>query len=282
MLGLALTRRSLSALRSALPAVVSVPRLPARCNSTSADVVAESRQSEKREESVKLAAAEYELFGTSRGSSEAHGTFRDPSMLPLPDTPDVSQGPFSEEVYAASYVPGRSIHLPFLHPRTRSIPVATIHFRSYHIELLELLTHFTSHAATALGIPISRVVKLPTQRTLWTVPRSPFVHKKSQENFERKVHKRLIKAWDADAEVVERWVKYLRKHALGGVGMRIVRWDRMPLGVGRKRLEGITAQLEGFNASAAATANAEPAGPKMIEAEIKKLGEQIIKRESSQ
>lgn len=58
------------------------------------------------------------------------------------------------------------------------------------------------------------------------------MHKKSQENFERKVHKRVIKAWDADADVVARWVAYLRAHALAGVGMKVITWDRVPLGVG--------------------------------------------------
>ena len=193
----------------------------------------------------------------------------DTSLLPLANAPDISQSSVSEETYAASYVPGRSIYLPFLHPRTHSIPVATIHFRSYHTELLEIFTHFASHAATALGIPISRVVKLPTQRSLWTVPRSPFVHKKSQENFERKVHKRLIKAWDADQEVVERWTRYLRKHGMGGVGMRVVRWERTPLGIGRRKMEGVASQLEAAREEAAKGA------------EIKTLGENIIKHELS-
>ena len=62
------------------------------------------------------------------------------------------------------------------------------------------------------------------------------MHKKSQENFERKVHKRAIKVWDADAEVVDRWCQYLRQHALGGVGMRVTKWRRMPVGVGKMML----------------------------------------------
>jgi small subunit ribosomal protein S10 len=40
--------------------------------------------------------------------------------------------------------------------------------------------------------------------------------------------------WDADSEVVERWFKYLRRHAMGGVGMRCVKWERMPIGIGQK------------------------------------------------
>jgi len=61
------------------------------------------------------------------------------------------------------------------------------------------------------------------------VLRSPFVHKKSQENFERKTHKRAIKAWDADPEVVHRWITYLRANAMPGVGLKVTTWERLPL-----------------------------------------------------
>ncbi|KAI6127080.1 ribosomal protein S10 domain-containing protein, partial [Pisolithus sp. B1] len=93
---------------------------------------------------------------------------------------------------------------------------------------------FDGNQRTALGIPASRPVHLPTQRSMWTVIRGPFVHKKSQENFERRVHKRAIKAWDADPEIVNMWVKYLRKHMMPGVGMRVTKWERAPVGIGQQ------------------------------------------------
>jgi small subunit ribosomal protein S10 len=46
------------------------------------------------------------------------------------------------------------------------------------------------------------------------------------------MHKRAIKAWDADPEVVQRWVSYLRENAMPGVGMKITIWDIVPLGIG--------------------------------------------------
>ncbi|KIM37445.1 hypothetical protein M413DRAFT_77168, partial [Hebeloma cylindrosporum] len=116
-------------------------------------------------------------------------------------------------------------------PRTHSIPVANLHFRSHHIRLLNLFTHVAAHAASSLGIPVSKTASLPTKRRLWTVLRSPFVHKKSQENFERKTHKRAIKAWDADPEVVHRWITYLRANAMPGVGLKVTTWERLPLDV---------------------------------------------------
>ncbi|KAF9006185.1 ribosomal protein S10 domain-containing protein [Cyathus striatus] len=136
-------------------------------------------------------------------------------------------------------VHGRSLHPAYSHPKTHGIPVAIIHFRSHFPHLLTLFTHVALHAAAYLGIPTSGVISLPTQRSLWTVLRSPFIHKKSQENFERRVHKRAIKAWDADPEVVERWAQYLRKRRIGGVGMRVVKWVHVEVGIGRTRLQHV-------------------------------------------
>ncbi|KXN91850.1 37S ribosomal protein S10, mitochondrial [Leucoagaricus sp. SymC.cos] len=167
-----------------------------------------------------------------------------------------------EAEIAARVVPGRALQEPHYHARTHDIPVASIHFRSHHVKLLDLFTHFATHAASSFGIPCSRVIHLPTQRRLWTVLRSPFAHKKSQENFERKVHKRAIKAWDAHPEVVEQWVKYLRVHAMGGVGFKVTRWEHLPLGVGEKRYKDVVLELE-----------ASPAD------QIKELGEKILAEE---
>ena len=166
-------------------------------------------------------------------------------------------------------VHGRSVFAPLLHPRTHGIPVANIHFRSHHIPLLKLFTHFALHAASSLGIPASNVIPLPTQRSLWTVIRSPFAHKKSQENFERKVHKRAIKAWDADPEVVQRWVLYLRKNAMPGVGMKITTWDRIPLGIGAFDLKGLDT-VE--NLMLEAPSSIEALGQQIVAEEVSKRG----------
>jgi small subunit ribosomal protein S10 len=141
--------------------------------------------------------------------------------------------------------------------------MAVLHFRSHHISLLKRFTGVALHAAAALGIPASQPAMLPTQRTLWTVPKSPFVHKGAQENFERKVHKRAIKVWDADPEVVERWIRFLDAHSEGGVGLRVVRWDRAPVGVGREALRRVDERLM----------------LKKGGASIKRLGEKIVEAE---
>ena len=163
---------------------------------------------------------------------------------------------------------GRSVIEPLYHPRTHGIPVATIHLRSHHPYLLHLFSHFSAHAASALGIPISKPTPLPMARNLWTVIKSPFAQKKSQENFERRTYKRVIKAWDADYEVINRWVRYLETNALAGVGIRVVKWDRAPVGVGQKVLGVVSAAVD-------------PQG--MLDAgrkrQIEALGQKIVEQE---
>ena len=155
-----------------------------------------------------------------------------------------------------------------------SIPVASLHIRSAHLSALNMFTHFALHAASALGVPIStKGVKeenlpsppssspssstsstsptpsslpldqpfptayaqpLPTRTRLWTVPSGPFAHKKSQINFQRRLHARTILAVDAAEGAVERWLTYvLGLHPVPGVGVRVTRWIRAPIGVGR-------------------------------------------------
>lgn len=173
-----------------------------------------------------------------------------------------------EEAYSSAIINGRSIFEPIYHEKTHGIPAATIHLRSYHVPLISLFGHFVVHTAAALGIPASKPMPLPIQRSLWTVPKGPFAHKKSQENFDRKTYKRVIKAWDADAEVVERWVRYLEKHALAGVGMRVVRWERAPVQVGQ--LIAKSAQ------DAMGAARLDMSGE-----QVRALGKKIIKQETA-
>ncbi|KAI0076624.1 ribosomal protein S10 [Panus rudis PR-1116 ss-1] len=180
--------------------------------------------------------------------------------------------------FASKVVHGRSFVPAYYHPRTHNIPVALIHFRSHHVSLLNLFTHFCAHTASALAIPISKTIPLPTQRSLWTVPKSPFVHKSAQENFERKVHKRAIKAWDADDEVVDRWIKYLEAHALAGVGIRVVRWQRAPVGVRSLTMEAIKKQMA-LDASTTSSEKVKALGEKIVQQELAaNAGEKVIEQ----
>ncbi|KAJ7074485.1 hypothetical protein C8F01DRAFT_1361113 [Mycena amicta] len=212
----------------------------------------------------KIATTSNELFGV-----QARTTLQTlPNGFPTSKLPLRGALPeeFSEIEYAATVVHGRSIHRPFRHPRTHGVPVAQIQFRSHDILNMGLFVHFATHAAYSLGIPCSRMYSLPTQRTMWTVIRGPFAAKKSQENFERKVHRRGIKAFDADPVVIDLWFRYLRKHAMGGVGIRCVKWERKPLGVGQGMEREVVDKLHRQKQLTTKT-------------RIKDLGDKIVERE---
>ncbi len=53
------------------------------------------------------------------------------------------------------------------------------------------------------GAKISGPIPLPTRMQRWTVLRSPHVDKKSREQFELKIHKRLIDIDDSRAQTVD-------------------------------------------------------------------------------
>lgn len=110
-------------------------------------------------------------------------------------------------------------------PPTHGITVCNLHMRGYLPQQLDFYCDFAQRAAYHLGMPCSGIVRLPTQTSHWTVIRSPFVHKKSQENFERKTHKRLLQIKDTHPDVVQRWLQYLTMNAPAGIGLRATTWE---------------------------------------------------------
>ncbi|KAH8833518.1 hypothetical protein DL96DRAFT_1675956 [Flagelloscypha sp. PMI_526] len=165
--------------------------------------------------------------------------------LPLRVTDEwLARDDLTETEFSAALIHGRSVHPPIYHPKTHGVPVASILFRSHHLEFLDMFTHFTVHAAGSLGIPCSKPSPCPVRRRLWTVIKSPFIYKKSQENFERRIHSRMVKAWDAHPEVIDRWIAYLETHMIGGVGMRVTRWEHAPVGAGALRAAYVDQQIQ--------------------------------------
>ncbi|ORZ25609.1 ribosomal protein S10 domain-containing protein [Absidia repens] len=110
-------------------------------------------------------------------------------------------------------------------PPTHNITVCNLQFRGYLPQQLDFYADFARRAAFHMGMPCSGTVPLPTQTSRWTVIKSPFVHKKSQENFERKTHKRLLQIKDTHPDVVDRWLRYLTMNAPSGIGMRATRFE---------------------------------------------------------
>lgn len=96
---------------------------------------------------------------------------------------------------------------------------------------LEFFADFAVRAAYYLKLPLSGPVPLPRIVERWTFTRSHFVHKKSQENFERITLRRLIQIKDGNLQAVQAWLAFLRKHAFYGVGMKANIWEHEKLGI---------------------------------------------------
>ncbi|ODV96968.1 hypothetical protein PACTADRAFT_48753 [Pachysolen tannophilus NRRL Y-2460] len=92
--------------------------------------------------------------------------------------------------------------------------------RAFDSRNLEFFSDFALRAGYYLGLAITGPKPLPVRRERWTVIRSPFVHAKSKENFERRTHARLLRVWDSNPETIDLWLQYLNKHSVRGVGLK--------------------------------------------------------------
>ncbi len=82
-----------------------------------------------------------------------------------------------------------------------------ISLKAYDHTLLDKSTEKIVRTAKSTGAVISGPIPLPTKRTIYTVLRSPFVDKKSREQFQTKVHKRLIDIYDSNPQTVDSLMK---------------------------------------------------------------------------
>lgn len=111
------------------------------------------------------------------------------------------------------------------------VPAADLQLRSYSNRGLALFCDFALRAAYYLGLPAFGPVPLPRITERWTVPRSHFIFKKSQENYERVTMRRLIQIRDGNPETVQIWLAFLKKHAYPGIGMKANMWEFEELGM---------------------------------------------------
>ncbi len=78
-----------------------------------------------------------------------------------------------------------------------------IKLKSFDNRLLDKSVEEIVELAKRSGVKIVGPVPLPTKREVYTVLRSPHVNKKSREQFEIRVHKRLIDIMDSTARTVD-------------------------------------------------------------------------------
>ncbi|CAK7225331.1 mitochondrial 37S ribosomal protein rsm10 [Sporothrix curviconia] len=160
------------------------------------------------------------------------------SLAPSSTENQTAVAPTAPEKTAADKVRmPRAVQALYLAPLRREceygVPSADLQLRSYSKRGLELFSDFALRAAYYLGLPAFGPVPLPRITERWTVPRSHFIFKKSQENFERITMRRLIQIRDGHPETVQVWLAFLQKHAYPGVGMKANMWEFDKLGVSK-------------------------------------------------
>jgi len=82
-----------------------------------------------------------------------------------------------------------------------------IRLKAYDHRVLDQSTTEIVTTARRTGARVAGPIPLPTQRTFWTVLRSPHVDKKSREQFEIRTHKRLIDILEPTPQTVDALMK---------------------------------------------------------------------------
>jgi small subunit ribosomal protein S10 len=78
-----------------------------------------------------------------------------------------------------------------------------IKIRSYDSKIIDQSTRTIMETAQRSGAEISGPIPLPTEKTRYTVNKSTFVHKNSRDQYEMRVHKRLIDILDPTPKTVD-------------------------------------------------------------------------------
>src|SRR5690606_6588649 len=78
-----------------------------------------------------------------------------------------------------------------------------IRLKAFDHQILDNSSERIVETARRTGASVSGPIPLPTERNVFTVLRSPHVHKDSREQFEMRTHKRLIDILDPTPKTVD-------------------------------------------------------------------------------
>ena len=77
-----------------------------------------------------------------------------------------------------------------------------VKLRGFDVKLVDQSAHSIVQAVQKAGAKVCGPIPLPTRINKFTVLRSPFVNKKSREQFEMRTHKRLIDILEPSGDVM--------------------------------------------------------------------------------
>ncbi|HHV93917.1 MAG TPA: 30S ribosomal protein S10 [Firmicutes bacterium] len=78
-----------------------------------------------------------------------------------------------------------------------------IRLKAFDHRLLDASAEKIVDTARRTGAVVSGPIPLPTERNVYTILRSPHIHKDSREQFEMRTHKRLIDILDPTPKTVD-------------------------------------------------------------------------------
>lgn len=96
-----------------------------------------------------------------------------------------------------------------------------VRLRGFDLELVEKSAQEIARTAQSNGAKVAGPVHLPVRIQKYTVLRSPFVNKKSREQFEMRTHKRLVDIIDPTSAVMD---ALMRQELPAGVDVSIRQW----------------------------------------------------------
>ncbi|MEX0929595.1 MAG: 30S ribosomal protein S10 [Balneolales bacterium] len=82
-----------------------------------------------------------------------------------------------------------------------------IKLKSYDHKLIDKSAEKIIKTVKSTGAVVSGPIPLPTDKTIYTVNRSPHVDKKSREQFESRAHKRLVDILSTGSQTVDALMK---------------------------------------------------------------------------
>lgn len=78
-----------------------------------------------------------------------------------------------------------------------------IKIRAYDHKIIDQATQTIIRTAERTGAKVAGPIPLPTEKRKYTVNRSTFVHKNAREQYEMRVHKRLIDILDPSEKTMD-------------------------------------------------------------------------------
>jgi small subunit ribosomal protein S10 len=85
----------------------------------------------------------------------------------------------------------------------KAIPKIRIKLRAYDHKVIDSSARQIVETTSRYGVEVLGPVPLPTEIHKYTVNRSSFIHKPSKEQFEMRIHKRLIDILNPNQKIID-------------------------------------------------------------------------------